>query len=218
MAPMRKKNCSGRSQLRHRRVRFPMSSSFCFRKGLFLPRLLPLPVSDFHRRAETMAPIRKKNCSGKSQLRRHRVRFPISSSFCFRQGLFRPRLLPLPVSETQLRRLQKMKKWVSKQRAELSREKESVEKNKGLAEERANTLAEQRRLIELGKKEDVLAERTRLIELHNNEDAFGKRCIDLTLKLSDAEEQGDFTRAELLKRSLSELLAEMDVGLQAFIS
>ncbi|GKV05566.1 hypothetical protein SLEP1_g17563, partial [Rubroshorea leprosula] len=64
MAPMRKKNCSGRSQLRHRRVRFPMSSSFCFRQGLFLPRLLPFPVS------ETRASLMKKNRSRKSQLRR----------------------------------------------------------------------------------------------------------------------------------------------------
>ncbi|GLT63410.1 hypothetical protein SLA2020_359770 [Shorea laevis] len=198
MAPMRKKNCSGRSQLRRRRVRFPISSSFCFRQGLFLPRLLPSPASDFYRRAETMAPMRKKNCSGRSQLRHRRVRFPISSSFCFRQGLFLPRLLP----ETQRRRLQKMEKWVTKQRDELIPAQESVKKDKAAAEEKSIKLAEGKRLNELRKKEI----------------ACSKRCIDLTLDIFDAEDQGDFARAELLKHSRSQLLAEMESEIRAFMN
>ncbi|GLT41264.1 hypothetical protein SLA2020_153400 [Shorea laevis] len=210
MAPMRKKNCSGRYQLRRRRVRFPISSSFCFRQGLFLPRLLPFPVSDFYRRAETMAPMRKKNCSGRYQLRHRRVRFPMSSSFCFRQGLFLPRLLPetrAPLMKKnrsrkfQLRRFQ-MEKWVTKQADELIHAQESVKKDKAAAEEKAIKLAEWKRLNELRKKEI----------------ACSNRCICLTLDIFDAEDHGDSARAQLLKHSRSELLVEMESEIQAFIN
>ncbi|GKV24568.1 hypothetical protein SLEP1_g34165 [Rubroshorea leprosula] len=95
-----------------------------------------------------------------------------------------------------------MEKWVTKQRDELIPAPESVKKDRAAAEEKAIKLAEWKGLNELHKKEIACSE----------------RCIGLTLDVFDAEDQSDFARAELLKHSRSELLAEMESEIQAFMN